>query len=91
QPDVWVQAFKKIPFHFSIAYNFDEPTILADVVLPEHSFLERFRVEVFTRQHQAIDDEVNGLHMIQLRQPVPAIFNTRHTDDILMDLAERSG
>ena len=91
QPDVWVEAFKKIPFHFAISYNFDEPTIMADVVLPEHSFLERFRVEVFTRQHQAIDDEVNGLHMIQLRQPVPAIFNTRHTDDILMDLGERLG
>jgi anaerobic selenocysteine-containing dehydrogenase len=85
QPGLWVDVFKNIPFHFSIAYNFDEPTIMADAVLPEHSFMERFRVEVFARQHQAIDDEVNGLHMIQLRQPVPAIFNTRHTDEILMD------
>jgi anaerobic selenocysteine-containing dehydrogenase len=91
QPDLWVEMFKKIPFHFSIAYCMDEPTILADVVLPEHSFLERMRVEVFHMQHQAIDDDVNGLHMIQLRQPVPALFNTRHSEDILMDLAEGLG
>ena len=91
QPEMWVEVFKKIPFHFSIAYHVDEPTVLADVVLPEHGVLERKRVEVFHRQHQAMDDEVNGLQMIQLRQPVPPLFNTRHTDDILTDLAERLG
>ena len=91
QPQVWVEVFKKIPFHVSIAYHIDEPTIMADVVLPEHSFLERSRAEIFHMQHQAIDDEVNGLHMIQWREPVPAVFDTRHTDDILMDLGERIG
>ncbi len=45
---------------------------------PESSVLERSRVEAFHLQHQAIDNEVNGLHMIQLREPVPAIFNTKH-------------
>ena len=50
QPHLFVEAFKKIPFGVSIAYHMDEPTILADVVLPEHSFMERFRVEVFHMQ-----------------------------------------
>ena len=91
QPRVFVEAFKKIPFHFSIAVHVDEPTILADVVLPEHISLERFRVDLFRMQHQSIDDEVNGLHMIQFRHPVPALFNTRHIDEIIMELAERLG
>ena len=56
QPKVFVEMSKKIPFHVSIAYHIDEPTIMADVVLPEHSFLERSRAEVFHMQHQAIDD-----------------------------------
>jgi len=42
-------------------------------------------------QHQTTDDEVTGLQMIQLREPVPALFNTRHTDDIIMELTERLG
>lgn len=91
QPQVWEEVFRKIPFHVSIAYHFDEPTIMADVVLPEHSFLERSRVEIFYVQHQAIDDEVSGLHMIQLREPVPPVFDTRHADDIYMDLGESIG
>jgi anaerobic selenocysteine-containing dehydrogenase len=91
QPQVFVEAFKKIPFHFSLCLHMDEPAIMADVLLPEHSSMERSRVEVFHRQHQSIDNEVNGLHMIHGRQAVPALFNTRHTDDILMDLGERLG
>ena len=45
----------------------------------------------FYLQHQSIDDEVSGLKMIQLREPVPTLFNTKNADDIFMDLAERLG
>ena len=38
-----------------------------------------------------MDDEVCGLKMIQLRQPVPTLFNTKNADDIFMELAERLG
>ena len=91
QPEKYVEAFKKIPFSVSIAYHMDEPAIMADVILPEHSFLERLRVAPFYPQHQSISDEVNGLQMIQMRQPVPKLFNTMHVDDIFMELAERIG
>lgn len=90
-PEKYVEAFKKIPFSASIAYHLDEPAILADVILPEHSFLERLRVAPFYPQHQSISDEVSGLQMIQMRQPVPKLFNTKHVDDIFMDLAEEIG
>jgi anaerobic selenocysteine-containing dehydrogenase len=91
QPQTFVEAFKKIPFHVCFSLHMDEPAIMADVLLPEHGFLERARVEVFHMQHQTTNNDVTGLQMIQLREPVPALFNTRHTDDILMDLAERIG
>lgn len=91
QPEKYVEAFKKIPFSVTIAYHMDEPAAMADVILPEHSFLERLRVAPFYPQHQSISDEVNGLQMIQMRQPVPKLFNTMHVDDILMELAERIG
>jgi len=91
QPQKYVEGFKKAGFGVSIAYHMDEPTILADVVLPEHCALERFRVNAFYPQHQSFDDEVTGLHMVQLRQPVPPLFNTKHADDIFMELSERLG
>lgn len=91
QPEKYVEALKKIPFSVSIAYHMDEPAVLADILLPEHSFLERLRVAPFYPQHQSISDEVNGLQMIQMRQPVPRLFNTMHVDDIFMELAERIG
>ncbi|MDD5203797.1 MAG: molybdopterin-dependent oxidoreductase [Desulfobacterales bacterium] len=91
QPEKFVEGFRKLSFVVSIAYHMDEPTILSDVVLPEHSALERLRVAPFYLQHQSIDDEVSGLKMIQLREPVPALFDTKNADDIFMDLAERLG
>jgi hypothetical protein len=43
-----VEAFKKLSFAVTIAFHMDEPAILSDVLLPEHSALERLRVAPFT-------------------------------------------
>jgi len=91
QPQVFVEGLKKIPFIVAIACHMDETTILADVVLPEHSALERSVVTVLGTPHQTISNEVSGLHMVRVRQPVPPVFNTKHIDDILTELAERLG
>ena len=90
-PERFVKAFQKIPFHVAIAYHIDEPCSLADVLLPEHSFMERLRVAPFYTQHQCHDNEVFGLQMIQMRQPVKPLFDTMHCDDIFLELAERIG
>jgi anaerobic selenocysteine-containing dehydrogenase len=91
QPDFHVNVLKKIPFVVSFAYHFDEPTIMADVVLPVHSSMERSTCAVFLPPHQATGGEISGMHMAYLRQPIPPVYNTRHADDILTELAERVG
>lgn len=90
-PEQYIDMMKKIPFSVSIAYSMDEPAIMSDVVLPEHSFLERSRLAPFWPQHQAASFEVHALQMIQRRQPVKPIYNTMHVDDIFVELAERIG
>ncbi|MGI6257181.1 MAG: molybdopterin-dependent oxidoreductase [Anaerovoracaceae bacterium] len=90
-PDKFVRMFQKIPFHVAVSYHMDEVSLLADVILPEHSFMERERVAVFYPQHQCHDNEVFGLQMIQMRQAVDPLFNTMHCDDILTELADRIG
>ncbi|MBE6032042.1 MAG: hypothetical protein E7224_02445 [Clostridiales bacterium] len=91
EPERYVDMFRKIPFTCTIALHMDEPAIMSEVLLPEHSFLERKRVIPFFPSHQSVDRDVMGLQMIQYREPVPAIFNTMHVDDILIELAERAG
>ncbi len=90
-PEQYVEMMKKIPFSVTIAYHMDEPTIMSDVVLPEHSFMERSRLAPFWPQHQAASNEVHALQMLQRRQPVKPIYNTMHVDDIFTELAERIG
>ncbi len=90
--DLSVAAYKKMGFVAVIAYHFDAPTMLADIVLPEHSFMERlYATTAMARPHQNISDEVNGLNLFFVRDPVPPLYNTMHCDEIYMELASRAG
>ncbi len=91
QPQQHVEAMRKVPFVVSVAYHMDEPTIMADVVLPEHANLERDIVSVLVPSHQTVGGEVYGADTVRVRQAVPALFNTRHCDDILTEIAEETG
>jgi len=91
QPERFVNMFRQIPFHADIVCHLDEQAALADILLPEHSFLERVRVMPFFPSHQSFDRDVMGLQMIQLRQPAPKLFNTKHCDEIWYELAKRAG
>jgi len=90
-PETFVEAYKKIPFVATIAYHFDAPVMLSDIVLPEHSFMERLYASQPGRPHQNIADEVNGLKMIFVRDPVPPLYNTKHCDEIYIEIADRAG
>jgi anaerobic selenocysteine-containing dehydrogenase len=89
--DTFIAAYKKVPFVFVMAYHFDAPTMLADIVLPEHSFMERLYVAKPGRPHQNISDEVNGLTMLFARDPVAPLYNTMQCDQIYIELADRAG
>ena len=91
EPELYVEAFKKIPFLCSISYHADEPTWLSDIVFPEDSFLERDSLRNFQPQHQSIANDVAGLRMIMARETVPRLFSTKNCDDILIELAEKVG
>jgi len=90
QPQVQIDAIKKVPFVVTCGIHIDETAILSDVVLPEHLAIERFVVKSPPRTQQP--DKTNyGLHVAYMRQPVPQVFDTKHLDDIWLELAERLG
>jgi anaerobic selenocysteine-containing dehydrogenase len=78
------KALEKIPFVVSFSSYMDETAALADLLLPNHIFLERY------------EDVPAALGfpkpIIGLAQPaVEPLYNTRHTGDFIIQLAKELG
>ena len=78
------KAFEKIPMVVSFSSYLDETAASADLILPNHVFLERF------------EDVPTALGypkpIIGLAQPVvEPLFNTQHTGDVIIQLAQEMG
>jgi len=87
-PNLVLEALSKIPFTVSLGYVQDESTELADIVLPDHTELERFEL-IRGVWHSATSTRFAGF---MLRQPVvEPVHNTRDISDILTELADRMG
>ena len=89
--DLFIEAFKKVPFLVSFAISFDEAAMMSDILLPESQFLERRYARFYTPTQQNIDDSVRGLIMAMGRNAVKPLFNTKRMDDILIEIADRAG
>ena len=85
-PTAWrvKEAFEKVPFIVSFGSFLDETSCLADLILPDHSFLESW-----------IDDvPESGTTQSVVSVSPPAmrpLYDTRALPDVLLDLAHRLG
>ncbi len=80
----FTKALEKIPFVVSFSPFQDETSHMADLILPDHTYLEK------------MDDLVwpNGLQypLYGLSRPVvKPIYNTRHTGDAIIQVAKQMG
>jgi anaerobic selenocysteine-containing dehydrogenase len=79
----FVEALKNVPFVVSFSSFMDESAELADLVLPEPTFLERWG-----------DDHIEGLGYpgVSLYQPVvEPLYETMNTGDFFLKVAEAMG
>jgi len=79
----WSDAFAQVDTIVSFSSFVDDTTRYADLILPDHTFLERWQ-----------DDFIEGLGYagVALRQPVvKPVYDTHHAGDVLIDLAHRVG
>lgn len=79
----FVEAFSKVPFVVSFSSFMDESANLADLILPEPTFLERWG-----------DDHIEGLGYpgVSIYQPaIEPLYNTMNTGDFLLKVAEEMG
>ena len=83
-PDLFRKAFAEIPLIVSFSPTLDDSTFHADLVLPDHTPLERWQ-----------DDPVflnNGFSVLGIRQPViPPLYQTKATGDVVLQLARSLG
>lgn len=83
------EQLKKIPFIFGMPYHFDDIAQMADVLLPPNSHLEQYNTP---RCRMSANMDVSRYNMAWIQQPVvKTVFNTKHADDIFIELAERVG
>jgi len=80
----WREAFDRIPFIVSFSSFMDESTRHADLVLPNHTFLERW---VDGTPPGGLDVPTVGVG----RPAVEPLYDTRHTGDVLLALARVVG
>jgi anaerobic selenocysteine-containing dehydrogenase len=80
----WAQALAAIPLIVSFSPFMDETTEQADLILPDCTYLERWRDDELT--HLA------GMTVFGVGAPVVApVHDTRATEDVVLDLAHRLG
>lgn len=80
----WRDALAQVPYVVSFSPFMDETSSLADLILPDSTYLERWQDDQIT--HLA------GITMFSIGQPVvPPLYQTRQTEDVILQLAKGIG
>jgi len=83
-PKAWKvrEAFEKAPYIVSFASFIDETSVLADLILPDHSFLESWS--------DALPESGSMIAVASVAAPaMKPLFQTRATGDVLLDVAQK--
>ncbi len=84
EPDRVRRALQNVPFIVSFSPYIDETTAYADVVLPDHTYLERWQ--------DVVAAPLGPYTLVGLRQPAVApVHDTMNTGDVLIRLAKAVG
>ncbi len=80
----FIAVLKEIPFVVSFASFVDETSVYADLILPDHTFLEKHEVVYNIPM-------VDFSHLGMQQPVVEPIYNTRHTGDAILHIARNLG
>jgi anaerobic selenocysteine-containing dehydrogenase len=78
------EGLRRIPFIVDFSPFLSETAQFADLILPDHTYLERWQDDVI---YPSL-----GYPVVGIRQPVvPPVYDTRNTWDVLLAIARRLG
>ncbi len=82
--DDFMQAMRKIPLVISFSPYMDETAQNADLILPDHTYLEKW-------QSNSIHS-FQGFPVVGMGKPVvKPLYNTRHTAELVLEIAKGMG
>lgn len=82
--ETFMEAFEKIPFVVSFSPFLDETSLFSDLILPDHTFLERWQGS--SVRH------ISGFSLFSLGKPaVDPIHETKDSVDFLIEVAQELG
>ncbi len=80
----FAEALERVPLVVSFASFMDESTAYADLILPDHTYLEKWQ--------DGPAPPLSGVPTLGVAQPViEPLYETRHTGDVILALARRMG
>lgn len=82
--DDFIAVLKEIPFIVSFSPFVDETTAYADLILPDHSFLEKYEVYYNT-------PTVEFSHFGMQQPIIEPLFNTHNVGDVILEIAHNLG
>lgn len=91
EPEMIAEAYTKVPFVASIVYHMDEVAILSDIIMPEHSMLERECINTNGGPLLSLNNYNMGVMDTLYRRGVPPLYNTMHPHEIMLELLDRAG
>jgi len=81
---LFTQVFKEVPFIVSFSSFLDDSAQYADLILPDHTYLERWQ--------DAVIESGDGFPVFGIAQPIlPPLYNTMHTGDVIIKIAQELG
>ncbi|MGD9807178.1 MAG: molybdopterin-dependent oxidoreductase [Deferribacterales bacterium] len=91
EPYMVAESISRIPFSATLAYHYDEMAHMSDILLPSHAILEKESVNCYESGFDVFTKETLGLKMLMYRDPIPPVFDSRQSQDIIMQLCEKMG
>ena len=89
--DLCVEAFKKVPFTWTVGYSMDETSMFCDVILPEHSSLERQQIHPIEEIMTAGLDSIRVGGVNYKESPVEHVYDTCQYEDVIVEMAYHLG
>jgi anaerobic selenocysteine-containing dehydrogenase len=91
EPYMVAESVSRIPFSATLAYHYDEMAHMSDILLPSHAILEKESVNCYESAFDVYQKDTMGLKMLMYRDPFPSVYDSRQSQDIIMDISERMG
>lgn len=91
EPHYVVEAMRKMKFIFALSHTVDEPTLMADIVLPEAGGLERYSAGNRGSVVETPDGPQNAIFTLVAQQAIERVYDSWQPDEVFVELARRLG